>query len=488
MSPSPTDGTSLEKKERWASGVTPYADMGYYDADYVPKDTDILAAFRITPQAGVDAIEAAAAVAGESSTATWTVVWTDRLTDHKHYQAKAYSVEPVPGVEGQYIAKIAYDIDLFEEGSIANLSSSIIGNVFGFKPLKALRLEDMRIPTHYVKTFHGPPHGIVMEREYLDKFGRPLLGATVKPKLGLSAKNYGRIVYEALVGGLDFTKDDENINSQAFMRWRDRFLYCMEGVQKASAGSGEIKGHYLNITAGTMEEMYERAEFAKEIGSVIVMIDLTIGYTAIQSMAKWCRANGVLLHLHRAGHGTYTRQKTHGVSFRVIAKWCRLMGVDHIHAGTVVGKLEGDPLTTAGFYDTLRNDFIPENPNHGIYFDQEWASMPGVMPVASGGIHAGQMHQLLHHLGEDVVLQFGGGTIGHPMGIRAGAAANRVATEAMIQARNEGRDYYQEGPDILEKAAKGCPELNAALEVWKDITFNFESTDTPDVLATPSIG
>ena len=85
--------------------------------------------------------------------------------------------------------------------------------------------------------------------------------------------------------------------------------------------------------------------------------------------------------------------------------------------------------------------------------------MPGVMPVASGGIHAGQMHQLLHYLGEDVVLQFGGGTIGHPMGIAAGATANRVAVEAMIQARNEGKDYFQEGPDILEKAAKGCPEL-----------------------------
>ena len=105
--------------------------------------------------------------------------------------------------------------------------------------------------------------------------------------------------------------------------------------------------------------------------------------------------------------------------------------------------------------------------------------MPGVMPVASGGIHAGQMHQLLHYLGEDVILQFGGGTIGHPMGIGAGATANRVAVEAMIQARNEGKDYYQEGPDILERAAKGCPELNAALQIWKDITFNFESTDVP---------
>jgi hypothetical protein len=37
------------------------------------------------------------------------------------------------------------------------------------------------------------------------------------------------------------------------------------------------------------------------------------------------------------------------------------------------------------------------------------------------------MHQLLDHLGEDVVLQFGGGTIGHPRGIQAGATANRVA-------------------------------------------------------------
>src|SRR5204862_723486 len=171
------------------------------------------------------------------------------------YQAKAYQVVPVPGTD-QYIAYIAYELDLFEEGSIANLTSSIIGNVFGFKALKALRLEDMRIPPHYVKTFQGPPHGIVTEREYLDKFGRPLLGATVKPKLGLSAKNYGRVVYEALRGGLDFTKDDENINSQPFMRWRDRFGYVMEGGSRAEAVTGEIKGSYMNVTAGTMEEMY----------------------------------------------------------------------------------------------------------------------------------------------------------------------------------------------------------------------------------------
>jgi len=477
---------SRSSADRYKAGVMQYKDMGYFDLDYEPKDTDVLCCFRITPQDGVDPDEAAAAVAGESSTATWTVVWTDRLTACDQYRAKCYRVDPVPGGPGQYFAYIAYGLELFEPGSIANLTASIIGNVFGFKPLKALRLEDMRLPVAYVKTFDGPATGIVVERERLDKFGRPLLGATVKPKLGLSGRNYGRVVYEALKGGLDFTKDDENINSQSFMHWRDRFLYCMEGVNRAQAMTGEIKGTYLNVTAGTMEQMYERAELAKELGSVIVMIDLVIGYTAIQSMAKWARRNDMILHLHRAGHGTYTRQKSHGISFRVIAKWMRLAGVDHIHAGTVVGKLEGDPHNTKGYYDVCREGINPMALQNGLFFDQDWAGQRKVMPVASGGIHAGQMHQLLTLLGEDCVLQFGGGTIGHPLGIAPGAQANRVALEAMVFARNEGRDIMAEGPEILEKAGRTCQPLAQALTLWKDVTFNYASTDTPDFVPTPT--
>ena len=107
------------------------------------------------------------------------------------------------------------------------------------------------------------------------------------------------------------------------------------------------------------------------------------------------------------------------------------------------------------------------------------------MPVASGGIHAGQMHQLLDLLGEDVVLQFGGGTIGHPMGIQAGATANRVALEAMILARNEGRDYRARGAGD-PRASRGatCTPLKQALDIWKDVTFNYASTDTPDFVPT----
>jgi ribulose-bisphosphate carboxylase large chain len=474
------------KTERYESGVIPYKKMGYWDADYTIQETDILCLFRVTPQPGVDPIEAAAAVAGESSTATWTVVWTDLLTACDVYRAKAYFVEEVPNANDQYFAFIAYECDLFEEGSIANLTASIIGNVFGFKAVKALRLEDMRIPYGYLKTYLGPASGIIVERERLDVFGRPLLGATVKPKLGLSGKNYGRVVYEGLKGGLDFLKDDENINSQPFMRWRERFLYVMEGINKAAAKTGAVKGSYLNVTAATMDEMYERAAFAKEVGSVIIMIDLVIGYTAIQTMAYWARKNDMILHLHRAGNSTYARQKEHGINFRVICKWMRMAGVDHIHAGTVVGKLEGDPNTVKGFYDTLLLPVLKEDRTLGLFFDMDWASLRKCMPVASGGIHCGQMHQLTHLLGEDVVLQFGGGTIGHPDGIQAGATANRVALESMVLAKNEGQDYLSNGPEILKAASKDCRPLQTALDLWKAITFDYASTDTLDFETTPT--
>jgi ribulose-bisphosphate carboxylase large chain len=188
------------------------------------------------------------------------------------------------------------------------------------------------------------------------------------------------------------------------MHWRDRFLYCMEAVNRRPAATGEVKGHYLNVTAGhDGGDVPSAPSSPRNSAARIIMIDLIIGYTAIQSMAKWCRQNDMILHLHRAGHSTYTRQKSHGISFSVIAKWMRLAGVDHMHCRhRVVGKLEGDPLTVQGYYNICRETHNPVDLQRGIFFEQDWADSTRCMPVASGGIHAGQMHQLLTYLGDDV--------------------------------------------------------------------------------------
>jgi len=463
------------------AGVKDYA-LTYWDPSYQPKDTDLLACFKVVAQQGVPREEAAAAVAAESSTGTWTTVWTDLLTDLEHYKGRAYRIEPVPGDEQAFYAFVAYPLDLFEEGSVVNVLTSLVGNVFGFKAIRSLRLEDVRFPLVFVLTCGGPPNGITVERDRMDKYGRPLLGATIKPKLGLSAKNYGRAVYEVLRGGNDFTKDDENVNSQPFMRWRDRFEFVAEAVKSAQAETGERKGHYLNVTAGTVEDMFERAEFAKHLEMPIIMHDfLTAGFTANTSLANWCRRNGMLLHIHRAMHAVLDRNPYHGIHFRVLTKALRLSGGDHLHSGTVVGKLEGDRQATLGWIDLMREPFIREDRGRGLFFDQDFGHMPGLFPVASGGIHVWHIPALVSIFGDDSVLQFGGGTLGHPWGNAAGATANRVAVEACVQARNEGRAVEAEARAILTGAAKASPELAIAMDTWKEVRFEY---DVVDKLAT----
>jgi len=442
----------LPVSEKYQAGVRAYA-TDYYVPDYVPSETDLLCAFRIQPKSGVDMVEAAAAVAAESSTGTWTEVWSNQLTSIDYYKAKVYRIE------GD-IAYIAYPMDLFEENSVVNIMSSIVGNVFGFKAVSALRLEDMGIPTALVKTFPGPGIGIYDERARLNKWGRPLLGGTIKPKLGLSAKDYSTIIYECLVGGLDTTKDDENMNSQPFNRWRDRFLYGMEAIKRAEAETGEAKGHFFNVTSNSTEEALRRLEYIASQGSRYIMYDfLTAGFAASVDVFKRAGELNVIVHCHRALHAVFTRQKNHGIHMRVVAKWLRLTGGDHLHTGTVVGKLEGSRAETLGIIDLLRERVTPVNKDRGVYFEQDFAGLKTVWPVASGGIHVLNIPDLHAIYGNDAFWLFGGGTHGHPRGSRAGARANRVATEAIASGKT------------LEEAAKTCVELRQAMELWGNIKF-----------------
>ncbi|KAH0440094.1 hypothetical protein IEQ34_025743 [Dendrobium chrysotoxum] len=185
--------------------------------------------------------------------------------------------------------------------------------------------------------------------------------------------------------------------------------------------------------------MIKRAVFARELGVPIIMHDyLTGGFTANTSLAHYCRDNGLLLHIHRAMHAVLYRQKNHGMHFRVLAKALRMSGGDHIHAGTVVGKLEGEREMTLGFVDLLRDDFLEKDRS------LRWRNFRA------------------------------------PLGNAPGAVANRVALEACVQARNEGRDLAREGNDILREASKWSPELADACEVWKEITFDFDPVDKLD--------
>ena len=109
-------------------------------------------------------------------------------------------------------------------------------------------------------------------------------------------------------------------------------MFTMEAVNHTCCDSGEVKGHYLNITAPAQETAYERAVLASELDSVIIMTDLVVGYSSIQPLAHWSRNNGMILHVHREGNSTYSRQKNHGMNFRVVCTWIRetIVGISNL--------------------------------------------------------------------------------------------------------------------------------------------------------------
>src|SRR3569832_2475710 len=170
LQPNAKEIHTMAVKKTYKAGEKEYRET-YWMPNFFFSVSVFLACFLFSSLVGVPREEAAAAVAAESSTGTWTTVWTDLLTDLDYYKGRAYRIEDVPGDDTCFYAFVAYPIDLFEEGSVVNVFTSLVGNVFGFKAIRALRLEDVRFPIAYVKTCGGPPHGIQVVCVFLFLFG-----------------------------------------------------------------------------------------------------------------------------------------------------------------------------------------------------------------------------------------------------------------------------------------------------------------------------
>ncbi|MGO0123235.1 type III ribulose-bisphosphate carboxylase [Desulfothermobacter acidiphilus] len=393
----------------------------FLELDYAPKASDCLACFYVEPAEGVDIREAAGAVASESSIGTWTDVATMKSRIWEELRARVYEVEG-------NVVKIAYPLALFEPGNIPQYLSSIAGNVFGMKAVKNLRLLDLAFPAELVSASPGPAFGVQGVRAALGVYGRPLVGTIVKPKLGLDPREHAEVVYEALVGGLDLVKDDENLTSQPFSPFAERVQRSLEACARAEAETGERKVYLPNVTAET-GEMIRRAELVRREGGRYVMVDVvTAGFAGLLSLRQ--ADLGLIIHAHRAMYASFARNEHHGITMLVLAKLCRLAGVDQLHIGTVVGKMEG------GRDDVLRCHAAlgHKAPVAGdLLRPQDWGAIKPVLSVASGGLHPGHVPDLVAIFGVDCVLQFGGGVHGHPKGTRAGASAVRAAVEAAVK-------------------------------------------------------
>ncbi len=412
----------------------------FINLKYKPKN-DLVCLFRISPAKGLSMKKAANTVALESSIGTWTEVPGKDYV--KKLGARVFSIK------GNNI-KVAYPQELFESDNVPNILSSIAGNIFGMKAVKAIRLEDVSFPKSILKNFSGPRYGIEGIRKMMGIKNRPLVGTIIKPKLGLVTKDHAKSAYEAWMGGCDIVKDDENLASQKFNVFEKRLAKTLEMADKAEAETGEKKAYLVNVTAET-KEMMKRAQLAEKQGSKYVMIDiLTAGWAALQTLRE---GNFKLaLHAHRAMHAAFDRNPKHGISMMVIADFARLIGVDQIHIGTGIGKLEGKIQDIEEISEEIESKSVKATKER---LAQKWGKIKSTFSVSSGGLHPGHVPFLIKHLGKDLVLQAGGGIHGHPSGTRAGAAAMRQAVDAVMKNKT------------LEEYAKTHIELREALKKWK---------------------
>ena len=180
------------------------------------------------------------------------------------------------------------------------------------------------------------------------------------------------------------------------------------------------------------------------------MIDImTSGFSALQTLRE--ADLKLAIHAHRAMHAAMTRNPKHGISMMVLADFARLIGVDTLHIGTGIGKLEGNIQDIMKIEEEIEKDKVKETKKR---LRQDWFGKKSVLSVCSGGLQPLHIPFLIKHLGRDIVIQMGGGIHGNVLGTRSGAKAARQAIDSVLK-------------NIpLKEYARDKPELKSTIWQW----------------------
>ena len=350
----------------------------YVNLNYKPDGNDLIVMYFVERSSECkDLNQACEEIAKESSIGTWTEIVTLSADIAEKLKPSVFYIDP-----DNNIVKIAYTKELFEAGNLPQILSAIAGNIFGMKVLEHLRLLDISFPQSIVSAYKGPKFGIEGVRKLTKVYNRPLLGTIVKPKVGLNEVEHANVCGQAWKGGLDIVKDDENLTSMSFNNFEKRIEETLKVRDKVELETGEKKIYMPNITA-PLTTMKKRADYVIDNGGEYVMLDiLTVGFSALQEIRDYLEDKNVVIHAHRAMHAAITRNKKHGMTMLAIAKLMRLIGMDQLHTGTVVGKMEGDKKEVIEINKIITDQKIEGN--NLTTLAQEWYNIKPTLPVASG--------------------------------------------------------------------------------------------------------
>jgi ribulose-bisphosphate carboxylase large chain len=374
----------------------------------------------------------------------------ERLADM--HGAKVIAIKPIPGAytpqlpvrllsgkETIHAAHIAIAYPHINFGpKIPNLLSAIAGELFEMNSFTAAKVMDIEFPDSFLKHFAGPRFGIGGCRDILKLYNRPIIGAIVKPCVGLSATRLAELAEDGFSGGLDFIKDDELLADAVYNSVQERVKKVTAALKRAEERTGENKMYAFNIT-DRIDRLRELHDIVVEGGGKCVMINVAaVGMEAMRELAEYTK---VPIHCHRTFAAVWARSPVIGISFPALTKIFRLCGADQIHCGAIQGKL----------YET--DDEVLLNMDACT---SETPYMKRAIPVSSGGQWAGKAPVNAEKIGHyDFIHLSGAGTYSHPDGAAAGARSIRQAWDAVIT-----------GIPLIEYA-RDHRELSRALEFYR---------------------
>jgi len=154
---------------------------------------------------------------------------------------------------------------------------------------------------------------------------RVLVGAIVKPSLGLTPAQVADTAAQLTAGGADLVKDDELLGDPDWCPLEERV--------RAVAAVGV--NYAANVT-GPVDTLLARAARVVELGAGALMINaFAQGLDAVRALRA--AEFGVPIFAHRVGAALWTRQPGFGATPAVTAELTRLCGADYVQVGSFSG-------------------------------------------------------------------------------------------------------------------------------------------------------
>lgn len=304
------------------------------------------------------------------------------------------------------VVKIAFPMvnTNWKEDGITQLLVQVMGGQLDISDVTYCRLIDLVFPQSVLQYFKGPKFGITGIREYVGvPDDKPLLGAIIKPKTGISPQVLLEMVKQLVDAGVNFIKEDEILSNPSFCPIEERVPLIMDYIRK----SGRNVVYAVCINAD-FPYVIDRVKKVYELGGNGVHINFWNGlgvYKAVRELDL-----PIFVHFQKSGDKILT-DKNHrfSIDFRVVCQLAGMMGVDFIHAGMWGGYSSTDDQELKDIMKTLHDH--------------------NVMPALSCGMHPGVVNAIVTRFGTAFLANTGGAIHGHPSGSFAGACAMRQAID-----------------------------------------------------------